>query len=362
MKLTRLLPLVLLCVLLGGGCLPAWTDPPRSGTVLVPASIDGTGATDVTAAFDVFIDKVPADRVVELGRNARYRIEGGLKITWEHGLTIHGNGATIFATTTGTTNRSNLSIQNSTDIVITDLHVVGANPHAGLGEDAYVPTLGGQHAFDVRTSDGVSLVRVTGSDTYGDFVYLGKMEKSAWSNHIVIRDSTFARSGRQGMSMTAAHNVIIDSNSLSEIHRAAFDFEPIAAGFGVDHVVIRDNTIGSGTLRFVAAVSYGPVDQITIEHNTLPNRPLSIEMEELSGLTRYDWKVIDNTAGTVYASTAKTVMSFQHIDGLEVSGNSQEFLADRQMIGAIVTNGCRTSISGNHFPGAMMEGQVNGVC
>ena len=61
---------------------------------------------------------------------------------------IHGNGATVFATTPGDRVRGNFLVKDSTGIVFTDLIVKGANPHAGMWDDAYVASKEAQHGFN----------------------------------------------------------------------------------------------------------------------------------------------------------------------------------------------------------------------
>lgn len=331
-------------------------------TVAVPATIDATGATDVTTRLAAFLAGVPDGSTVVFRSGGRYRMDGSFVVAGRRDLTFAGNRATLVAGTPGDLSRRSVLVEGSSGITFTDLTVRGANPYGGVDPRAYVPEKAGQHGFDIRSSSRVLLDRVTVSDTYGDFVYIGKSEHGGWSDGVTVRNSRFARSGRQGIALTAARNVVVRGNQIDQIKRAAFDLEPVAAGFGVTDVTIADNVIGAGTLRFVAAVSYGPADRITVQGNRLPDRPLAIEVRELNGRTRYGWKILGNTGGTVYSATAGTVMTFTGVDGLVVQGNTQAFAAGRGMVGAIAYGSCRAVFTGNTFPGAVAEGRVEGSC
>ena len=85
---------------------------------------------------------------------------------------------------------------------------------------------------------------MTVTDVYGDFVYIGKA--GTWSDNVVVYGSTFLRDGRMGVSITAAHRVLIQDNTFDQMRRSTFDMEAHDPGFGADYVTILDNKIGAG--------------------------------------------------------------------------------------------------------------------
>ena len=94
----------------GSDAAPA-SDSPRAvlmaqPIVFVPSAIDYTGKTDVTNALQSFIDNVNDGSLVRFHKNGRYRVEGTIFVTNKTNLTFDGQNATIFATTTGTLERS----------------------------------------------------------------------------------------------------------------------------------------------------------------------------------------------------------------------------------------------------------------
>ena len=135
----------------------AATDPAYPAAAwLSPAPIATGQDADATAELQALIDRTPDGGEVRLS-GGRYRIEGTLVVEERRDLTIDGNGSTLFATTTGTLKRSHLRVVGGRDIVVHDLTIIGANPHAGLDERAYQPTLEGQHGIRLEGVTDIEL-------------------------------------------------------------------------------------------------------------------------------------------------------------------------------------------------------------
>jgi len=325
--------------------------------------VDSSGGSDVSGGMARFLAGVPDGSTIELRAGGRYRMEQTLVISRRRNLTIRGNGATFVATTRGDMMRASVRIMDSAGITIRDLKVVGANPMAGAKDRTYRPEWGGQHGFDVNSSTAVSLLGVTVTDTYGDFVYLGQRDGGSHTDGVLIQGSTFARSGRQGITFTAARNVVVETSTITEPKRSMFDFEPgLDAGKSVDHVTIRNNRASKGPLLFVAAEGHGPVNQVTIQGNQLTGMTLNIEMEDRDGGVRRDWKVIGNTGDLLSGNPHGASMRFVRIVGLEVRGNHQAMKPDRNMVGVGVTNSCNLAVSGNTFPSSVGQLRTTGAC
>jgi hypothetical protein len=310
-----------------------------------------------------FLAGVPDGSTIDLKAGGRYRMESTLVIAGRRDLTIRGNGATFVATTPGDLMRANVRIVDSRGITIRDLVIKGANPLAGAKDRTYRPERGGQHGVDVNSSTGITLVGLTVTDTYGDFVYLGQRDGGAHTDGVLIQGSSFARSGRQGVTFTAARNVVVETSSITEPKRSMFDFEPgRGAGMSVDHVTIRNNRLSNGPLLFVAAEGHGPVDQVTIQGNRLTGMTLNIAMEDLDGGQRRDWRVLDNTGDLLSGNPHGATMRFVRINGLEVRGNHQAMKPDRDMVGVGAINSCGLTVSGNTFPNSVGQLRATGTC
>jgi hypothetical protein len=342
--------------------LPRWATT-SAAAVAVPSSIDATGGRDVAAALSTFLAAVPDGSVVAFAPGGRYRVDQRVVVRGKTGLTLDGRGATLVATTPGDANRSHLRIESSSRIAVTNLAVRGANPDAGRGDRAYQASKAHQHAFDVRSSKDVALVGVTASDTYGDFVYLGTLGKGhPWTTGAVVRDSTFARNGRQGVAVVAARDVLIERNRFDEMRRATFDLEPGAAHQGVQRVTIRDNDVGRGRLMFVAAAGKGQVDDVVVENNRLTGQAMQVFVSDGNGGTRNRWRISGNTSDLTLGNPHGSAMRFWRVRGLTVTGNRQPFKAGRNMVGATVSNSCDVSLSGNTYPGGVGQSRATGAC
>ncbi len=367
MKTRRLVMPVLLLCLLTAGCLyppaiPSGKLDSRGLPTWTP-TMDSTGATDVSAQMAAFVAGLPDGTTIDLTPGGRYRMEQTLVIAGRKDLTIRGNGATFVATTPGDLMRASVRIADSSGITVEDLRVVGANPLAGAKDQIYRPERGAQHGIDVNSSTDVALIGLTVTDTYGDFVYIGRRDGGPFSDGVLVQGSTFARSGRQGITVTGARNVIVETSSITEPKRSMFDFEPgREAGALVSNVTIRNNVGSNGPLLFVAAEGHGPVDHITIQGNHLTGMTANIALEDLDGGMRYDWNVRDNTADVPSGNQYYGTMRFVRISGLVVTGNTQPMKPSRGMYGVVATNSCGVNVSGNSFSNSVGQVLLIGSC
>lgn len=361
-----------------------------AGVVTVPSSIPADGSADVTAALNQFIAQVPAGSTILFPAGGRYRIEGTVVVKGRSDLMIHGNGSLLYATTIGSARRSHFRIESSTDIVVTNLKVKGGHPNPGAHHAAYDGRYEWQHGFDVSASSRVLLDTVEATDVYGDHVFLGQIwNVGPWTDTVVVRNSTFARNGRQGVAFTGARNVTIAGNRFEGIRASTFDFEPEGPPEGVDNVLVTGNTVGSGLEYFVAAG--GPnsfdnqVDNITIEKNVLlgddtlaGGKPMIVFAVADQDGSRKNWKVIDNRAEKpmwvplvpivgdepphIGLPGDKGIMYFAYADNVTVRGNVQHFIVHDDATAVQIVNSCRVDVSDNDFHLAARVTRTTGTC
>jgi len=339
--------------------LPTTTPPtvPSGQVVTVPASIDHTGRLDVTKSLQRLIASVPSGREILFRKGARYRVEGTLVLWNQHGITIDGNGATVFATTRGGKDRAQFWIKGGSRIVFRNLRVRGANPNAGLADDAYVPKLENQHGFRFESVDGAELDHVQVTDVYGDFVYIGQGKRRVPSRNVWVHDSVFARNGRQGISVTSARNVILERNHLSQTRRSVFDLEPDTRHARVSNVFVLNNIVGPGRFFFIAAHGQGGVNNIVISGNRLQGHVMSIDsLAPDRSPRRFNWVVVDNTSDT---PVQRYPIRFIRTDGVEVRGNRQAVEGNEP--GFVLNSVCGARISGTEL-GLTRIRQVTPVC
>ncbi len=313
--------------------------------VYVPNSIDYTGTTDVTNALQSFIDQVDNGSDVRFHPNGNYRVEGTLFVT-DKTLTFDGENSTFFATTRGTLERSLWWISGGGGIIFRNLTVRGANPYAGLANNAYNPALAKQHGFRIEGVAGIELSHVTVTDVYGDFVYVARYAGIP-STDVWIHDSTFVKNGRQGISLVAATGVIIERNTFSQIRRGTIDLEPNGPNQSVSDVYILNNSVGSGRLLFVASHGLGPVNGIVISGNRLHGHALTLDDVPPTGEHRENWIVENNTSDTI---SDQRPIRFVDTNGVLVSGNTQPVSA--KVPAVELDYDCGTQITGNTFGGA----------
>ena len=325
------------------------------------ASVDATGADDVTWALQQVVDAVPDGETLRLPPNARYRIEGTLSVEGRSDFMIEGNGATLVATTKGQPDRYHVLIQHSSGIVVRDLHVVGANPRAGAREGAFHPGHEWQHGFTILSSRDVTLDGVGVSRVYGDLVYIGQDGAGPWSENVIVENSTLTHSGRQGIAVVAARNVVVRHNLIDEVARASIDFEPIGPHAAVDGVTISDNRFGPSRMYFLAAGSKRPVDNIIVSRNEgFGGRALKLAVRAGPGASRRNWTVVDNV-GVGEADWGRAAQTYIGVDGLIVRGNVQPVVPGL-LHGVHVMDSCNFVVEDNHFPASRGELLVEGTC
>jgi len=331
-----------------------------SATSLSPAPLERAQETDATAEVQALIDRAPDGGVVRLS-GGRYRIEGTLVVEERRDLTIDGNGSTLFATTTGTLKRSHLRVIGGRDIVVHDLTIIGANPKAGLVDGAYQPALEGQHGIRLEGVTNIEVTRVRVQDVYGDFVYVGRREgDSRFSDGVWIHESTFARSGRQGIAVTAGRNIVIERNHITHTARASIDLEPNTPTWGADNVHVLDNEVGPGNLMFLAAAGNGPVNEVVIARNQLRGRVLnSIVRARPGGARRHGFYFVDNVSDMTALGTTLKIWA---VDGLVITGNTQPISAEGAPL-VVLDDTCDEWISANDVgPGGIeVDGPLCGT-
>lgn len=330
-----------------------------AATVQVPVTIDRTGTVDVTAELQTFIAGAPDGSTIEFPARARYRVDGSIRVEGRNRLVIDGNGSEFVAKTPADRNRRHWWFIGGSDLTVREVIVRGANPAAGTGEAAYRADREAQHGFDISGVAGVLLERVEAYDVWGDFVYIGT-GAGRWSSQVVVRDSTFARNGRQGISITGGEDVLIERNRIAEIRRSAFDLEPNGPAWGVRRVRIVGNQIGATRLNFVAGHgAAAPFDDVVVERNVLIGAAMSIDLEAPATSRRGAIRIVGNTSNVNFGSSAPPI-KISGYDAVVVRDNRMPVDARRRLAGIRIRSSCGVDIGGNSFPGAVAEADVDG--
>jgi len=319
-------------------------------------------STDDAPALNAWFLKVPDGSTLRFAPQACYRIDETLRLESRHRLVIDGNGATFKQVVQGAYDRRAWAIVGGDHITMTRITVVGANPAPGAG-GVYDPKREGQSAFYVGGADHVSIISDAARATYGDFVQIinnngcPSCPTKRWATNIRVERCMFSGAGRQGISISAGSDVLIDHNSITDVRRTVFDIEPAknSPAWGAQRITISNNHIGSARLLWLSAGGRGAdVSGIDIEHNMssgVTGTPL-IDVETPSGEGfRHDITVRDNTWQTVAGSPAPA-FKFINVRNVVISGNRATFPKDRKMIAIGVADTTSIDITGNSFPGS----------
>jgi hypothetical protein len=341
-------------VVAGGGSF-AGQATADAATHVIPATIDTTGTADVAAALLAFFATVPDGSTIEFPAGARYRADTTLLLRNRANLTFEGNGATVFATVgSGDRVRAHWSFRGGSGITIRNLTVKGANPFAGTSEAAYRSTKEAQHGFEFGGVNRVELDRVTVTDVYGDFVYLGRQAVAPWplSSNVWIHDSHFERNGRQGVAFTGAVDVLIERSYIGRVRRTMFDLEPTAAAGEVRRVTIRDNDLGPARFALIAANGNfsAPMGDITVTGNRLAGLALNGKINAWR-VRRGPFTFTGNVSDRGTAGPSGAQLGFFRIDGVTVTGNTVKVTPNRNMSFVSTRESCDVAVSGNVVQG-----------
>ena len=326
---------------------------PAGAVDTAPAAIPADCSRDVTADLTAWFASVPDNSVLSFAPNGCYRVDGTLVIAHRSGLTFEGNNATVKQVTDGSElvnpkkvrTRNVWTFATSTNLVVRNLTTVGANPFAGRDDRAYSPKFEAQHAYLIQGVNGMVMDNVDAYDVFGDFVALGGNV-----SNFTVRNSSFARNGRQGWSINGT-NIVFENNSITETRRATIDMEPPLPTFASKNVYIRNNDVGPGRLFFFSSVgAAAPMDNINITGNRLHKKAFVVFVAPPKG-SRSNYHVVGNVSdGPV--SGFGSAMVFKNIQGLEVRGNTIPTQWSHHLTGVGVSRSDNVMITNNSFRGA----------
>ena len=327
-------------VALAFGAVPAFSATGMAAH-RIPATIDPTGGSDVTADLQRFVESVGNGQTVTFPAGARYRIDGTLEWRDRTGVTLEGNGATLVAGTNGDWNRAHVRLIDGGGWTIRDLTVNGANPNGGRFDPEYQ----WQHGLDLRGVEGATLQNVTVADVFGDDIYIGlSTTRSTWSRDISIINCTGLRSGRMGIAITAARRVTVSGGIWSAPGLSAFDIEPNGRPGGADRILIQNTRVGTVSRGRVLDIrGSGSVSNVTLRDNRLTGTPLHVLVDQ--GDERPQDIVVEHNRSTVtFTRPPPAALVFRNTDGVTVNGNAQP-LARGGHVALVATSGSTRVVS-----------------
>jgi hypothetical protein len=321
----------------------------------VPAWIASDCSADVSGALNAWIGSVPDRSRIRFRKRACYRVERTLELTDRHDLDIDGRGATFRATTAGDIWRSQWRIVGGSGLRLRNMTVRGTKAAGG----GFAPALQHQHSFELLGARNVAIDRARASDAPGDCVYIGQgREAPWWSRDIRVRRLTCARTGRMGIAVVAAQRVLVQRSTFRGIARTAFDVEPRGAGFGARDITFSENRV-TGPLPggFLSAIGDQPIDGLRVLGNRMSGAGMYLAVLAAPGRRHSGITVAGNSADVGYSAPGSAAFDFEGVQGLRVTGNRIR-LSGANMALAWVLDSCGVRISGNRFPGGVVQARV----
>ena len=313
--------------------------------ITVPADIDGTGKKNVTADLNRFFASVPDGSKVVFAQEKIYRIEETLRIKHKTNLIIDGNNCQFVTETIGKErlnskgrpiknsqrSRVHLSIENCQMLKIANLKIVGPHKAGGAADSAYVRRLEAQHGVNVYASKNILIDNVDIRYVYGDCIYIGDGKGQFSSDSILIKNSFFGFNGRQGIALTYASAIVIDSCEFSQIRRTHIDLETNNVKASVKDVTISNCTFGISRLNWISAVGGGNTSDIYVVNNTIVNKPPTVTIGTIRFSNFGPFYFRDNTANAVTATGHGAVWRLTNVNGFYAVENQVVVKGSRKM-------------------------------
>lgn len=316
------------------GDTPTPTPPPADPVgIVVPASIDRTGSSNVSGAMQNFVNGVPDGSTIVFPAGATYLLSGdGLFLRRRSGLTLTGEGATLKSLGCDSED-SLIRVEGGSGIVIRGLTLVGDNDVAGTS-NAYTGGCEHQHGIAVSAASDVEIDQVTIRRVHGDCLYLGRDTQGTWASDVRFHDSTCTLTGRQGVAIVAAKKVRVARVEFDKIAINVLDIEPNTGADGATDITLTSNTVGSyshsSRFRGFFFGANGSLDAmvrgVVVSDNTVTGGGLdSLIGDEHTGFSGQRNRRSFTFTGNVSTATGAwgPVVTFLHTDGVTVSGNRQ---------------------------------------
>jgi hypothetical protein len=259
-------------------CLGPRPPDPSPTVVTVPAGVDATCATDVTADLQAVLDQAHS-KTLRFTPGACYRAEQPLNILNADGMTIEGNGAVVRRTVSGPADGSargwrTFFVQGGRNIVVRNVTVEGPHPDVRGSNVDYEA----QHAYWLDGPvQGFWLLNSRVHGVWGDNVYMAGRPPAIPTN-ITIAGNQFDLNGRQGVACASCQHVLISENEFRRVGRSTVDLEPGTANGFIDDVSVVDNTVYDSIRFFAAQGADSPMSNIWVLRNTLIRTPMYLSM------------------------------------------------------------------------------------
>lgn len=315
-----------------------WLAPVTTKTYSIPASIDATGKTDVTAALLAFIQSVPDSSTILGAPAAIYQHKGSFMPPSRNNLIFDMQGGTWLNTADGNagvgTDAWKIYKASSvflplvkpypTHLTFRNIVVKAASPAPGKFQPgefaAFLHSMGGQY---------LELTNITASGLFGDLVTLNEASQYVWlhGNHVLD-------CGRNMVSVVCGSHLVVEDNAFDVAGYCSFDVEPETGSIaGSSDLVYRRNHHKSWSNCFFAMDGSNagkPISDVTVDSNTVSSSTL-LSVVGAAGSTAQRIAFTNNIgSGTANAS-------FKNIAGLTFKGNTGATLVQSGVTGLVTS-------------------------
>ncbi len=257
----------------GSAAVPA----PTGATVPVPASIASDCSVDVSKPLRHFLNKLPDNSTVLVGAQACYRVDKGMTLKNDHGLTIYGGTFTSDVTLPPGNPKKPIAqgpvfnLLGGSDISLEHMKINGQNP------GGYHPALAFAAAIDVQGTEGVTIRGVTITHAFGDGITFSPLRGGSdhrsgqilnATTNAVVDGVTINGEGRQAVTLGSVSGAQISDLVVENPGLNTFDVEADQGNEGATDVTIDGCTSSGGGLFFAnGGAGSGPATHdITVAH------------------------------------------------------------------------------------------------
>ena len=298
--------------------------PVTTQSIPIPASIDATGATDVSAGINGWLAGVPDGSIITATASAIYRLPQGIMSAARKNLIFRSAGASLHLTGAGGDQLASAFIlghayngfwgPGGSDIAIEGFRIIGNAPKPGT----FVEGTEAQAGFEIEAATRVEISGCTIEGVWGDALKTGDAAASIW-----FHDNICPTIGRNGTTIISGTDILSEKNTFGKIGYCAFDIEPNLATEATLRAIFRANVIASWGNAFFAldgSNAGAPIDTVTVDGN-------SVTVGSLLSLAGFVGSVPTKARPRSIAVTnnhgsAPDTSRFAHIDGLTYKGNS----------------------------------------
>jgi len=324
--------------------------PAAAATYQVPSSIAADCSVDVTSALQSWIGSVPDSSTLSFGTNACYRIEATLQVSSRSGLDFEGNGSTFESFNAPTDARPIWQARRSSGLIFRNMKVVGSYASGGT----FTSSLQHSHGFDLRGTSA-EIANVAIRNVAGDCVYFGLGSDGVTRSSGSLHNSSCSRTSRNGVSVTAGNDILVQHVSTDAIGYDVFDVEPntTIGNWGARGVTFDSNTIGSYAVSAYSVVENAPISRQSFTNNTVTGRGLKITVGGNTVARPQGITITGNSSNTAQAPAA---MNLSSIDELTVTGNTVPLTSGAM---ASVDSSCTINVTSNVYPGGSSQDTIS---